>query len=228
MKDSRTQILNRIREATKSPSNLPDLPEGTERKLQEKRKAVTPDTLEERVHQFQNELEALSAEFFRVPDHHDISAKIKDILKQSSYSSLAFADNSECRRVAESIAEGGGNLTLFDAVKLTYPDRKYELAEVPAGLVKASYAVADIGSLVFPYDDNGTSLVHFLPDCIFAIVEKQHLVSSQFELFECMDPEKAKNMVFVAGPSRTADIEKVLVLGAHGPRRLVVFMIDNS
>ena len=138
MQDSRIKILNRIREATKNPSHLPDLPEGTERKLREKRQAVTPDTLEQRVHQFQNELEGLSAEFFLVPDHREISVKIKEILEQSSYRSLAFADNSECRRVTETIAEGGKNLTLFDAVKLDYPDRKYELAEVAAGLVKAS------------------------------------------------------------------------------------------
>ncbi len=37
-----------------------------------------------------------------------------------------------------------------------------------------------------------------------------------------------KNMVFVAGPSRTADIEKVLVLGAHGPRKLLVILIDSE
>ena len=40
-----------------------------------------------------------------------------------------------------------------------------------------------------------------------------------------VDIERAKNMVFVTGPSRTADIEKTLVLGAHGPRRVTIIAI---
>jgi L-lactate dehydrogenase complex protein LldG len=56
-------------------------------------------------------------------------------------------------------------------------------------------------------------------------VKRENLLENQFELFHKIDFEKAKNMVFVTGPSRTADIEKTLVLGAHGPRRVTVILI---
>ena len=100
------------------------------------------------------------------------------------------------------------------------------MSSVRLALVEASYAVADIGSLVFPYDDTGTSLPHFLAECIIALVHTKNILANQFDLLKNLPLNKAKNMVLVTGPSRTADIEKVLILGAHGPKQLVVIMYD--
>jgi L-lactate dehydrogenase complex protein LldG len=44
---------------------------------------------------------------------------------------------------------------------------------------------------------------------------------------QAYDPELRGEMLLVTGPSRTADIEKKLVLGAHGPRRLVVILLEK-
>jgi len=93
--------------------------------------------------------------------------------------------------------------------------------------VAASYAISDTGSLVFLYDESQTSLPHFLSDCVFVVIKQEQVIANQFELFSILPAEKARNMVFVAGPSRTADIEKVLILGAHGPSRLIVMMLKD-
>ena len=39
------------------------------------------------------------------------------------------------------------------------------------------------------------------------------------------DPELRGEFVFITGPSRTADIEKILILGAHGPKRLIILLV---
>ena len=41
------------------------------------------------------------------------------------------------------------------------------------------------------------------------------------------NPEQRGEIALITGPSRTADIEKILVLGVHGPRRLIVFIIED-
>jgi L-lactate dehydrogenase complex protein LldG len=106
--------------------------------------------------------------------------------------------------------------------------RKNELAETKISIVHPSFALADTGSLVFIYDECCTSLPHFLCETTFAIVNSNQIVANQFVFFDKINSEKSKNMVFITGPSRTADIEKVLVLGAHGPRKLVVLMIEDN
>ena len=106
-------------------------------------------------------------------------------------------------------------------------ERKEKISQLKTAIVQADYAVSEIAQLVFLYDNSKTSYPHFLCDFVIALVKVSNLMPNQFTLFEKIDKVKALNMVLVTGPSRTADIEKVLVLGAHGPRKLIVILIDE-
>ena len=149
------------------------------------------------------------------------------MLCDNQYTSLSIVGNGICAHIAEQIREKMSNLQLVSAADFAYPERKDRLAGVPAALVDASFAVADVSTLAVLYDDTASSLPHFLPDCIFTVIRPEQLVATLFELFAKLPAEKAKNMVLITGPSRTADVEKILVLGAHGPRRLIVFMLEE-
>ena len=227
MNNSREKILDRIREASKIESALPSMPKNADVILEQKIMVRIPQTGDELLNQFKNELKALSAEFFLSENLTKVPSLIYKMLKDNNYKKFAVSESTDCQSVAKKIKEIDPSISFILATELKDRHRKEELAKIPVALVKASFAVADIGSLVFPYDENGTSLPHFLADCVFALVERRQLLSNQFELFKKIDIEKSKNMVFMAGPSRTADIEKVLVLGAHGPRCLVVIMVDQ-
>lgn len=227
MNDNRDKILKRIRQATSIASDLPNFPDKTDHILKQKIEDQIPKNDDAILNQFKKELEELSAEFYLVKGQIEIPSLIHKIFKDSDYKKFSISDNQDCHLIAEKIIEIDSNCSFITATDLKGNQRKDELANISIALVKASFAVADIGSLVFPYDENGTSLPHFLPDCVFALVERKQLLPNQFELFKKIDYDKSKNMVFMAGPSRTADIEKVLVLGAHGPRRLIVIMINQ-
>lgn len=227
MSNSREKILNRIREASTIPSTLPSFPDQTDNIFEQKFNDTIPSNSVELLNQFKKEIEVLSAEFFLVNDLMDIPSILYKVFKEGDSKKFVITDNKDCQSIAEKIKEIDAEYSYILATEIKSNHRKDELANIPVALVKASYAVADIGSLVFPYDENGTSLPHFLSDCVIALVERNQLLPNQFDLLKKVDVEKSKNMVFVAGPSRTADIEKVLVLGAHGPRRFIVIMIDG-
>jgi L-lactate dehydrogenase complex protein LldG len=227
MSTGRESILRRLKEAARIPSRLPSSPENLDERIRESLKAVTPGDGESLIEQFREELELVSGEFHRIDEPNEAVAILAEIMKQSGVDCIAVTGEEICQKISEGLIEKHPSIERIQALELSYPERKNRLASIPVALVEASYAIADTGSLVFPYDDTKTSLPHFLSDCIVAIVSQKDLVANQFELFEKMPSEKAKNMVFVTGPSRTADIEKVLILGAHGPRRLIVIMIHQ-
>ena len=94
--------------------------------------------------------------------------------------------------------------------------------------MEVDYALADIGSLVVLRDNTASMLPHFLPESVMVIVRPEQLLANQFELIKVLPPDAGRNMVFITGPSRTADVEKVLILGAHGPRRVSVGMLGST
>lgn len=227
MSTGRETIFNRLREAVQIPSRPSSSPENLDERIRESLKIVTHGDGEALIEQFRKELELVSGEFYRIDGPNEAVAILAEIMKQSGVDRIAVTGEEICQTISGGLIEKNPSVEWIQALELSYPERKNRLALIQVALVEASYAIADTGSLVFPYDDTKTSLPHFLSDCIVAVVSQKNLVVNQFELFEKLSPDKAKNMVLVTGPSRTADIEKVLILGAHGPRRLIVIMINQ-
>lgn len=228
MNSSRDKILNAIKEANKTPSHLPEKPEGVEERIKAGLDSITPGDYAGLRDQFRQELDLVQAEFHLAHSQQEIVDTVSRIMKESNYSSLAVAGNGLCQEIGRKVTEANPNVDLVRSIDFEGDERKQKLAETQAAFVDAEYAVADIGSLVVIYDDTPSSLPHFLPDTIFVMVRPEQLLANLFELFEKLPSEKARNMTLITGPSRTADVEKILVLGAHGPRRLVVFMLEEA
>jgi L-lactate utilization protein LutC len=90
---------------------------------------------------------------------------------------------------------------------------------VDVGITSAEYALADTGTLVMLASPENARLVSLLPPAHLAIIPREILLTGLEELFtripSPMDLTSA--MVLITGPSRTADIEQILVRGVHGP-----------
>jgi L-lactate dehydrogenase complex protein LldG len=70
----------------------------------------------------------------------------------------------------------------------------------------------------------------YLPPVCIVIAKTSQLVEHMPAAWEKIaprvaDPQLRGEFVFITGPSRTADIEKILILGVHGPKRLVVLLV---
>lgn len=111
-----------------------------------------------------------------------------------------------------------------------YADRnrlKEACAAADIGITSADYALADTGSLVMLSSPEEARLISLLPPVHLAVVPRVRLLSGLDELFTLVpDPAAVtSSMVLITGPSRTADIEQILIRGVHGPAAVHVVLV---
>ena len=100
-------------------------------------------------------------------------------------------------------------------------------ANSEVGISSADYALADPGALVLLSSSREDRLISLLPTIHIAVVPSRVVISGLDELFTVLpDPaEVSSSMVFIAGPSKTGDIEMKLTLGVHGPREIYLVIV---
>lgn len=224
--NSREIILKKIQSALKNRSQLPDPPTNLDQTLKTKLDAVTPNSPAKLKAQFKLELEKVSGEFHSVKNVKQAAQLLSDIIEENDILQIAISGRDLTKQVVATMSKLHSTVEWIDPLSFKDKNRKNELAQINTALVEPSFAIADIGALVFTYNASRTTLPHFLADNIIAVIHGDLVVANQFELFAKMPAPETKDMFMVVGPSRTADIEKVLVLGAHGPRRLIVIFIE--
>lgn len=93
-----------------------------------------------------------------------------------------------------------------------------ESPEIPdAGVSRASYGLADTGSVVLmasPEEPRGRSL---LPEVHISLLRETDILAGTDELWEQLGGQLPSALAIVTGPSRSADIEQRLTVGVHGP-----------
>jgi len=100
-------------------------------------------------------------------------------------------------------------------------------AESDIGITSADYALADTGTLVMLSSREEPRMISLLPPTHIAIVPKDRIIGNLDELLTVL-PKPAgqtSSMVLITGPSRTGDIEQILVRGVHGPGELNVIVV---
>jgi L-lactate dehydrogenase complex protein LldG len=105
-----------------------------------------------------------------------------------------------------------------------------EMAELSASVIGAEALLADTGSCLIACATAEDRLLCYLPPAcvVIAGVEQlaEHLPAAWADvLARAAEPALRGELVIVTGPSRTSDIEKILTLGVHGPKRLVVILV---
>lgn len=100
--------------------------------------------------------------------------------------------------------------------------------EEPIGLSQAALGICDTGTLVLTASASNPTRINFLVDHHWVIVHRSQLVPSLTDAMNRLTESGAwecRAVNFISGPSRTADIEQTIQLGAHGPRHLTVFLV---
>jgi L-lactate utilization protein LutC len=95
------------------------------------------------------------------------------------------------------------------------------------GITSADYALADTGTLVLLSSPEEARMISLLPPAHLAVLPRDRILTGLDELFTRLPrpAEQTSSMVLVTGPSRTADIEQILVRGVHGPGEIHVIVV---
>ncbi len=115
------------------------------------------------------------------------------------------------------------SLANFDLTFVTDP---HHLKDIDLAILKGEFGVAENAAVWIP----ANTLVHralpFITQHVVFILEKYKLVWNMHEAYKKINLQNTDGYgVFISGPSKTADIEQSLVIGAHGSRSLTVFLI---
>jgi L-lactate dehydrogenase complex protein LldG len=121
----------------------------------------------------------------------------------------------------------------MDQCAFPYEPRENEnFEEGMVGITLCESLVARLGSVVFSSRQKSGRRMLVIPTTHLVLAYSSQLVK---ELKDSLQQLKTKypdqfpsQITTVTGPSRTADIEKTLVTGAHGPKEIFVFLVDDS
>lgn len=102
---------------------------------------------------------------------------------------------------------------------------KYKMAQCDLGITEADYLLPETGTLVLKSSYKKPRAVSLLPRIHLAIVRPEMLRADMHQVFA--EAKDNKYLVFITGPSRTADIELTVTLGVHGPKNLFVWVVDG-
>lgn len=128
----------------------------------------------------------------------------------------------------DALAEFAGRAVYDDdvpiEVKKALGEPVKDVWDAEVGVTRAEFAVAETGSLILAAKQGRARLNSLAPPVHVVLVDPKKTVSSLEEAFGRMPRETS---VIVSGPSRTADVEGIMVMGVHGPKRLWVVPIAD-
>jgi L-lactate dehydrogenase complex protein LldG len=109
-------------------------------------------------------------------------------------------------------------------VELVSPNAdKNEMAKCDLGITEADFILPETGTIALLSSTEKPRAVSLLPRVHLAVVTTAALRADMHQVFA--EAKDSHYLVFITGPSRTADIELTVTLGVHGPRNLYVWMI---
>jgi L-lactate dehydrogenase complex protein LldG len=173
--------------------------------------------------QFTTELTTVSGEVIRCATMQDAKRRLAELVAKEQWTILGAMDRPMVRQATADLPPG--------VVRWAADDwQPRQMAEFSASLIEPEALLADTGSCLIACPTAQDRLLCYLPPACVVIARTgqlaEHLPAAWPTVAKrAADPALRGEFVIVTGPSRTADIEKILILGVHGPKRLVVLLV---
>ena len=223
MSKARQAILARMRHALNRDSESED---HANQVVKEKLRKPSPTLLPRhidldqagKIALFTKKAETVQANVIAVKTFADLPEAIADYLRQHNLPlSLVAANNPNFN-----MAQWNDGLWEICRGKPSEKD--------PVGLTMAKAGIAETGTLVLASDHDHPTTLAFLPETSIIALEARNIHGAYEHALAALREKQAlpRSVNLITGPSRSGDIEQTLQLGAHGPKRLLVVLVDDA
>ncbi len=219
MSDDRATVLGAVRNALGRPPGSEGHPAdgAAGQRLQRRPIGPQPQIGDDRIGAFTQQLETAAATWARASAPMEAVQAVQEYLRRAGHDTMIAADHPALRH-------------------LPWPATLQPHFGAPAdsgacGLTLAELGIAETGSLVLCASPTTPTLHNFLPDTLICLLPTDAVFAHLEDAWQWLRRQYAslpRAVNLVTGPSRTADVEQRLQLGAHGPRQLHAVLVDNG
>jgi L-lactate dehydrogenase complex protein LldG len=176
-------------------------------------------------------MEAVHAEVHCCSDRK-FDTVFRKVVDEKSIGSLLYAKNTQLGgrilSLKQSTPEKMPELVNYD---VTIETMKKRIFSIDASITETLGGIAETGSLILWPSRDEPRLMSLIPPIHLAVLQAEKIYNTFSEAIDegrWTEKGMPTNALLISGPSKTADIEQTLVYGVHGPKQLVVFIIQSN
>ena len=214
---ARERILQKLRAAPTMPADTPQPAAFYDQRPRE--------DLATKVERLTLNLKNSMAEIHRTTPQGLVTALTK-VIQDKSLNRVAIGNE---LLVRQDLCDSVQGVCTLHPVQSAHTEQRALFEEVDAGLTLSHAAIAETGTLVLMSSAQAPRLLSLVPPIHIVIVDASHVYDTLFDLIrqESWAQGLPTNVILVSGPSKTADIQQTLAYGAHGPKQLVVMLVEG-
>lgn len=204
---SKEKILSKITAASKGRTVFVDTNSASDKQIY---KPILPDALS----CFKNELETINGTCIICENEEEVYSGIQEFMRNNNLESIYCRDT----YISGQLQEFG----------IPFSNNPNEFISIQAGITGCEFLIARTGSVMVSSASQSGRQMNVFPPVHIILAHASQLVNYVEDAMAAIQNKYGDNLPScistITGPSRTADIEKTLVLGAHGPKELLVFL----
>ncbi len=206
MSNARQEILNRLKTAVHSEPDKPDFDAPVYHSINKPLEIA-----------FKENLEKVNGSVYIYPSEEELFGKLKDLLSNYEIEDICCKENEIQSQLQKFQIPFSECSNLPDSIEI--------------GITGCEFIIAHTGSAMVSSAQKGGRQLFVYPPIHIIIASKNQVVDyldkAYLSIQEKYNKKLPSQITLITGPSRTADIEKTLILGAHGPKELHVFLLNN-
>lgn len=198
---------------------------------------MSPIPSDQIIDKFEAELQKVGGNTHRASSLKDLDEILRGILQQHQVQSVVCTRNPMLKALglSDKFSAWGLTSTVWSGMENDPNSFREKAFSADVGVSGVEFVLAESGSLVLTSQTEGAQLASLAPPTHIAVYRRSQAKASLEEILERLpvptDPNQTvsgRSVVLITGPSRTADIEQVLIRGVHGPKHVHAILVEDA